>query len=193
MDYFIRIPSQILSIPDLNAADKLVLSEVVNLSQLHGVCWASNQTISENLGTSPSTIKRCIKKLSDKGYVKSWLETENNNTTRKIKPSTHILNIYGGRVKMTQGLGQNDLGVGSNRPTIITSDNNNYNNKPRDLEMCRNFFVRSKSDIATSDEFFYYYDSIGWVVKDKPVRNWRSLAMSWIKKSKPQPKIKLLS
>lgn len=201
---FIIIPDGVLSKPDLTPTQKIILSAVMTLSQKSGHCWASNGTLSKNLGIGRSTIKRGIRKLEEEGYIKIALEFNDGDTNRKIVPTPICKNLYQGGFKMNQGVGQNEPGGGfkmdPNNTSNIIQDNNilvsptiGVQNEPASLEVCKNFFKEKGTSIVEAENFFYYYDSVGWKVGDKPVKNWKSLAMSWIRKIKPQPKLKILT
>lgn len=51
------------------------------------------------------------------------------------------------------------------------------------------FFKAQGAQQGDADDFINYYESVGWTVNRTPVVNWKALAMRWIKKSAPQPKI----
>lgn len=40
-------------------------------------------------------------------------------------------------------------------------------------------FVQKKKLKFKPESFYYYYESNGWMVKDKPMRNWKAMAMRW--------------
>ena len=42
------------------------------------------------------------------------------------------------------------------------------------------------------EAFYYYYESIGWLINDKPIKNWKSVYRSWGKDLMQEPKIELL-
>lgn len=203
-EFYTIIPSGVLSNQDLNPTQKIILSVVMTLSQKSGHCWASNGTLSKNLGIGRSTIKRGIKKLEDMGYIKIQMEFNDGDTKRKILPTPMCKNLYQGGSKMNQGVVQNEPGGGSkmnpNNTSVILQDDSTHlsstiggQNEPTSLEVCKNFFKENGTSIVEAENFFYYYDSVGWKVGGKPVRNWKSLAMSWIRKIKPQPKLKILT
>ena len=61
------------------------------------------------------------------------------------------------------------------------------------VEEVRAFFKENQALERWADEFFDYYEMVGWVVgKSKPIKNWRMAAKRWIRrtpeieKNKPQ-------
>lgn len=90
-DYFTLVPGSIgrLKSSELSAAEKLILCDIVALSQKKP-CTMSNATFAERFGISTRQITSHIKKLSDKG----WIEIGGTQTKRYIKPTEKTINLW---------------------------------------------------------------------------------------------------
>ncbi|HOC97129.1 MAG TPA: helix-turn-helix domain-containing protein [Candidatus Pacearchaeota archaeon] len=81
---FIQIPTIVIQSDAITDGDKLIYGIIYYLSQLSDKeCWASNKTIAEIRGCSPSTISHAVKRLEDAKFVNIWNKTSKK---RRIKP-----------------------------------------------------------------------------------------------------------
>ena len=62
------IPREILLLP-ISIMQKVLLAEIMALSQRKGVCFASNKYLADFIHTSPDTVKRCLAGLKEAGYI----------------------------------------------------------------------------------------------------------------------------
>ena len=170
-NYYIIIPASIRSAKDISPTQKLILGEIITLSKNSGTCWASNRYFAEVYDISRRSVITHIQELESKGYVKIRYKTVDQITQRHIEPS----------VKIPEG------GVKNLHP-----NNTSINNTSIILSEVTSFFVKEKKTEQDAKDFFYYYESIGWVVGKNPVRNWKALAKKWISNIKPQQKLKVL-
>lgn len=83
-NYYSVIPASVRYDKDLSPLAKLLYSEITALSNKEGYCWASNRYFAELYGKSEIWISLTIKKLEQKGYVKSEVNKIDGNE-RKIK------------------------------------------------------------------------------------------------------------
>lgn len=66
------MPSQIRFDPNLTPGAKILLSEIILLSNNDKkCCWASNAYFAEIYSVNVSTIKRWLKELKDNGYIRT--------------------------------------------------------------------------------------------------------------------------
>lgn len=65
----IWIPAAIWLNTDLNAIEKILFAEVHSFTSNSSSCYKSNETLSDELNVSSSTIKRAIKKLEHAGLI----------------------------------------------------------------------------------------------------------------------------
>lgn len=120
-DYFTLVPGSIgrLKSSELSAAEKLILCDIVALSQKKP-CTMSNATFAERFGISTRQITSHIKKLSDKG----WIEIGGTQTKRYIKPTGKSLNLW----KKTSTLEENFY-----RRNLLPTIEENFLNSRRNL------------------------------------------------------------
>lgn len=188
--YYIIIPPEIRLAADLTPTQKLLMGEIISLSQKSGKCWASNAYWAQAYNISRRSIITHIKDLESKGYVKIDYVTKDNVTYRTMTP------LVGGGEKSAQGgvkkfhRGGENISQGGvqNLHTI----NTRYNNTRLSIGEVTKFFLHEKSTEEVAKDFFYYYESIGWMVGKNPVQNWKALAKKWISNNKPKPKMKVL-
>lgn len=65
------IPGWLKKDSSVSAYAKMLYGTILCLSNKKGYCWASNTTLGKELGMSPSTVKRKIRELEEKGLVHS--------------------------------------------------------------------------------------------------------------------------
>lgn len=192
--YYILIPAEIRQATDLCPTQKLLMGEIISLSQKSGKCWASNAYWAQTYNISRRSIITHIKDLEAKGYVKIDYLTKDGVTYRNMtalvgnttqgggeKSAQGVKNFHRGGEKISQG------GVKNLHPI-----NTRYNNTRLSIGEVTKFFLYEKSTEEVAKDFFYYYESIGWTVGKNPVQNWKALAKKWISNNKPKPKMKVL-
>ena len=62
------IPREILLLP-ISIMQKVLLAEIMALSQRKGACFASNKYLADFIHTSTDTVKRCLTGLKEAGYI----------------------------------------------------------------------------------------------------------------------------
>ncbi|WP_243281547.1 conserved phage C-terminal domain-containing protein [Clostridium sp. D53t1_180928_C8] len=72
-NYYAIIPANVRYDSELSDKAKLLYGEITALTNKEGYCWASNNYFAELYGVKVLCIKRNIKDLVDKGYLKSVL------------------------------------------------------------------------------------------------------------------------
>lgn len=72
-NYYAIIPANIRYDKDLPANAKLLYGEITALCNKNGFCWATNEHFANLYCVSKTTISLLIKKLIDKGYIKSQI------------------------------------------------------------------------------------------------------------------------
>ncbi|MDU2290788.1 MAG: conserved phage C-terminal domain-containing protein [Clostridium celatum] len=72
-NYYAIIPANVRYDSELSDKAKLLYGEITALTNKEGYCWASNSYFAELYGVKILCIKRNIKDLVDKGYLKSVL------------------------------------------------------------------------------------------------------------------------
>lgn len=72
-NYYAIIPANVRYDSNLSDKAKLLYAEITSLANKEGYCWASNSYFAELYGVKVLCIKRNIKDLVDRGYLKSVL------------------------------------------------------------------------------------------------------------------------
>lgn len=80
---FTQISNLFLMRPDLNVYDKMVMIIIKKHKMKNQNCWPAVKTIASILRCSETTVKKSIKKLSDKGLF------------TKSRDKEHRSNVYG--------------------------------------------------------------------------------------------------
>ena len=62
------IPKEIIKLNDIGDFEKMLLSEICGLAS-NGICYASNEYFSTLFNKDERTIRRCISKLKECGYI----------------------------------------------------------------------------------------------------------------------------
>ena len=89
MDVFINIPYSILFDANLSSTQKLLLSEIIALSNLPDGCYKSNNELGELIGIGSSGISKQIKKLVEMNYITTEeIKIGNATDHRKIELGT---------------------------------------------------------------------------------------------------------
>lgn len=211
METDIIIPEHIFLDAELSPTQKLLMGLIISLSTERGYCWASNQTLSEKLGSSPRSITGCLKILEAKGYVKIKYH---ENSKRFIKPdlqggwqnllggSQNLLPIYSNTIHSNTIQDSTTYSNTVQGSTILgnTKEDNTkqsntvqyYSSNTVQLEGVKKLFLSNGKTNQDAIEFFEHFEAVGWVYRGEPVRNWQALAKAWIRKLKPEPKMKAL-
>ena len=105
------IPAEVWLNSDLTAIEKMLYAEIDSFTSRGSTFWKSNDTISEDMGVSVSTVKRSVAKLIEKGWVKQvkfdgrirHLQAdrvfhEPTESSNKYKQTAHIEPTHGSEV-----------------------------------------------------------------------------------------------
>lgn len=130
---YLITPYSLFSLSDLKLLSKMILSEIISLSKLHGYCYASNTYFSKLYMATSRTVSKSVSELRDKGYDSVEI---NKNYTRKIKVNFEKLKQLEVFLPETVEKISNPNEKSSilNEKTSIppeksSTNNNNYNNK----------------------------------------------------------------
>lgn len=93
-NYYAIIPAFVRYDEELSPNAKLLYGEITALSNFLGYCWANNTYFSKLYSVSTSTIKRLLKQLCDKKYIR--IEVSNNNSRKIYVNDTQFKNRLGG-------------------------------------------------------------------------------------------------
>ncbi len=82
--YFAVIPAFILEDPELSASEKIIYGEISALANRFGFCFAGNRHFENALKIGRATLKRGLKKLEEKEYIKIEISKDEKGTHRKL-------------------------------------------------------------------------------------------------------------
>ena len=176
---------------DLSDSEKIMLVVLGSLSQQHGYCFATNATLASLLGWSIDKIKKNLRTIAAKGFIKIRIEDGNR---REISMSEEGVQNYpplhnresnrtsnrGGRTS-ADGIEQFDSdGEPVNPPQKKQSGGGRF--IPPTLQECELYF-QAQGYPQEASKFFNYYDSNGWRVGKNKMQKWKSAAAGWISRS----------
>lgn len=150
------IPYSVMYDKDLTDSEVRLYIAISSLANQKGYCYASNRYLAKSLGRSDSAIKRAIRKLEEKGFIKRDLSLNDDNTTdRKIyisydeifdKPDSPettdgVQKWPEGGAKMDRGEGKNGL---HNNININNINNNIISDKGEEEERKSDRIIAAK-------------------------------------------------
>lgn len=175
----IWIPADLWLDENLSALDKIIYAEIDSLDCGDG-CFAGNEYLAEFCQCSERKISDAVAKLIDIGYI----ETARFDGRRRILRVRVAKNARQSRKKCDA---ESQKVRGSYSRNNIGNNIKNNNNKPS-VEEIRDYCAERKNNI-NADEFFDYYESVGWMVGKKKMTDWRAAVRTWErnKKTETQP------
>ena len=200
-NYYSIIPANVRYDDELNANAKLLYSEVTALSNKNGYCLATNEYFAKLYNVSPRTITEWIRKLEEKGYIKSEIETKRyeDGTIKKYR-KIFIHHIEVSLQNHIEVLQQNHVEVSQQNHIEENFLYNNINNKFNKLNLYNNnispkgfkkptleeveTYCKERNNNIDAEDFINYYDKIGWVYgKNRlPIKDWKACVRTWEKK-----------
>jgi len=196
--YYAIIPATVRYDSDLVQGAKLLYGEITALANRRGYCFASNRYFAKLYDVSIPTIKRWIKLLVDKNYLRSEMIYQEG--TKVIKERQLYIND-------TPKVGSKMNGVVSemNRPSItdeprggITNDtdNNTRLNTTVNKKRGRAFekpsldeigqYCKERSNGISPQQFFDFYESKGWMVGKTKMKDWKACIRTWENRQKAE-------
>ena len=183
-NYYAIIPAEVRYDNELTANAKLLYAEITSLANKTGSCWATNEYFAYLYKTSTKTITRTIKKLSEKNYIKTTVETKRfeDGTIKKIRIIHMDKNVLNHMDKNV--LNHMDKNVPYNNTRTINNIESRENkfSKPT-LDEIKEFIVTNNYNVD-HDRFFNYYESNGWMIGKNKMKNWKATIRNWQGKEK---------
>ena len=181
-NYYAIIPANVRYDERLRASEKLLYGEITALTFKTGECWASNNYFSQLYDTSPQAISKWILDLKKCGYVDvEYIYKGKEIEKRIIKVSTNIdtyqQNDDRGINICLEGYQQN---FKENNTSINNTSINIYSKKfkkPTIEEITE--YCQERKNTINPDEFYNYYESVGWKVGNKPIKEWKACIRTW--------------
>ena len=210
--YIAIIPAVVRYDKDLKPNEKLLFGEISALMDAKGFCWASNKYFAELYDVAVETVSRWITHLVKKGYVKSKIIYAEDGKTvlqRKLWAVLPILDecedpidekIKGIDEKIKTPIDEKiktpidekvKENVTSNELTRVNEKENIKRKsepfKKPTLEEIR-AYIQERNSPIDPEGFYAYYESVGWLVGKKPMKNWKMAIVTWEKKRETERK-----
>ena len=202
------VPTIVLDDMSLSGNEKMLYARISSLTNKYGYCFATNKYLAKQIGTSESTMKRCLKTLIEKRYVIS--EVKYKPGTKEIEERRLLLSDFGRIQITTLGSEMNPPQVTSEPTPQVTSelDNNISSNNIRlikekeiykEKESFRkptieeiDAYCRERNNSVDAEVFYYHYESKGWLIGKAKMKSWKAAVITWEKgnKNNPAPKKK---
>lgn len=105
---FVPIPNKVIHCKNLRANAKLLMGEIIVLSNGRGNCWASNQYFAEIFDVDRMTISKWIHSLEKNKFIKCKIK---ENHKRKIFIDPHISKSIEAYIKLSMGDSEKGLHI----------------------------------------------------------------------------------
>lgn len=69
--YWGQIPASVRYDKDISPSAKVLYAEIQALTNMRGICWATNKHLAKLYDVQPTTISEWVKQLEDAGYVRT--------------------------------------------------------------------------------------------------------------------------
>lgn len=176
------IPKEIWLNNELSIIEKALLVEIQSLdNEQH--CWASNGYFAKFFNCSVPTITRAISHLTTLGLIKSSFNGR-SRVLEVCEPSSKRLDSL---IKKIRQPNQNDEADSSKRLTnnIKNNTSNNTSNKSMSLPTIDEIkeYCNERGNGIEAEQFYDYYESVGWKVGSKPMKNWKACVRTWERKN----------
>jgi len=122
MNKYITLPTGFIIDDNTTLKEKIIISEIHNLSSLEKGCIASNKHFEVLLGFSINSVSNTISSLVKKGILE--VKISDRNHTRIIK----IIDNYTLNLLYTKSVGVSTKSVGVSTKSVESKENNSFNN-----------------------------------------------------------------
>lgn len=104
----------------------------------------------------------------------------NNNNITKDTNTTNNSNIYKKPLKKSDTGDNSDKVVVKGKASV--SKNKPFTTKPKDLQMVKDYFKEKHPEYAhQAEDFWEYYESVGWKRGKTPIKVWRMAVGNWVR------------
>lgn len=185
--YYAIIPASVRYDTRLCANAKLLYGEISALCNESGYCYASNNYFADKYKVDKVSISRWIKQLIELGYVFSKIEysEKSKNIESRI---LHLREAYIPINKIVNTPLQNcydpinKIVKENNKEEYIKEIYKEKFKKPT-LGEVRNYCLERNNNI-NCQEFIDYYESVGWMIGKKHMRDWKAAVRTWERNNK---------
>lgn len=211
-DNHITIDGWMINELELSGSELIVYGLIWGFSQTENQwCTASQAYIARWANISTRGLRKILDKLEEKGLLiketttcKKGLESK----YRAIRPSAEDQESDGNKVPIRPE--QSSYPDGNKVPIRWEQssynnieDNIDYNiadkkeNKKRKTEPFKKptleevtAYIQERKSPIDSERFYAYYESVGWIVGKKPMKNWKMAVITWEKRLEAERKEK---
>lgn len=211
-DNHITIDGWMINELELSGSELIVYGLIWGFSQTENQwCTASQAYIARWANISTRGLRKILDKLEEKGLLiketttcKKGLESK----YRAIRPSAEDQEADGNKVPIRPE--QSSYPDGNKVPIRWEQssynnieDNIDYNiadkkeNKKRKTEPFKKptleevtAYIQERKSPIDSERFYAYYESVGWIVGKKPMKNWKMAVITWEKRLEAERKEK---
>lgn len=211
-DNHVTIDGWMINELELSGSELIVYGLIWGFSQTENQwCTASQAYIARWANISTRGLRKILDKLEEKGLLiketttcKKGLESK----YRAIRPSAEDQEADGNKVPIRPE--QSSYPDGNKVPIRWEQssynnieDNIDYNiadikeNKKRKTEPFKKptleevtAYIQERKSPIDSERFYAYYESVGWIVGKKPMKNWKMAVITWEKRLEAERKEK---
>lgn len=184
------IPKEIWLDERLNALDKIIFVEIDSLCHEDRGCFASNKYLAGFCQCSETKISKAVSKLIDLGYLyvvsfngrqrelQSCLAKNARQDNKKCKADKQKVqgSIYSNNNTVNNTF--NNISVPEKERTPNHKENKKFT--PPTIDEVKEY-CHERNNHVDPEKFVTYYDSVGWYVGNKKMKNWKSSVLLWEK------------
>jgi DNA-binding Lrp family transcriptional regulator len=171
----------------LTMNEKLVLSEIKQLTQLQRGCVASNQHFADLMGIKRQAASRIIVSLESKGFIQTEIVKGSRNMMRKIRCQQNVATCQQNVVEVATKCLQskenktiNKTDRGKNRKTTRFK-------KPTADQINAYLKEGNNDNLIDADAFIDYYQAKDWMIGSNRMKDWKAAVRTWLRReSKPK-------
>jgi DNA-binding transcriptional MocR family regulator len=169
---------------------KLVLIALADRAGDDGTCYPSLQTVSEDCGTSISTVQRKLKLLEAMGLLtkvnrsKDGMKTSNLYRLPNTPKGYNVANTDRSERPIDRSQRPEGMVTVTNKTPIETPKNHTVRFTPPTLEELTAYMEEKELYYFDPKDFINYYESIGWKVGKNKMSKWKAAAANWNNKGK---------
>lgn len=185
--YYAIIPASVRYDTRLCANAKLLYGEITSLCNEFGYCYATNTYFGELYGVTKISISKWINQLIEYGYIASKLEYAED--TKEIKQRYLFVNDAYTPIKEKFNTPLRKIKYPikekfkeNNKEEYIKEIYKEKFKKPT-LDEVRNYCLERNNNISCQ-EFIDYYESVGWMIGKKHMRDWKAAVRTWERNNK---------
>ena len=173
------IPRTVWLDEDLNALEKIILTEIDSLDMGEDGCWASNKYIADFCQCSETKVSTAISKLIERGYlyVKSF---DGRQRVLKSRLSNFERQNFKNCKADSQNLKQsNTYNNTSNKTSKKDIEPKRKRFVPPTLEEVRAYCLERKNNVDPQ-KFYDYFNANDWYdSKGNRVKSWKQKVITW--------------